>query len=90
MLNCLKMVKLDPDLTVNARINNDRYNFRSDMKVAVPKHRLTMVAKSPLVLPIKLFNKLPLSYKQIIKSAKIFVKTCLIENSIEEFVITHN
>ena len=63
------MGKLVPDLTVNARTNNDRYNFRSDMKVAVPKHRLTMVAKSPLVLPIKLFNKLPLSYRQI-KSEK--------------------
>ena len=61
------MVKLDPDITVNDRINNDRYNFISDMKVEVPKH--TMVAKSPLVLPIKLFNKLPLSYRQI-KSEK--------------------
>ena len=43
------MVKLDDDLTVNARINNDRYNFRSDIKVAIPKHiDLQWLQKVPL------------------------------------------
>ena len=78
------MVKLDSDLTINARINNNRYNFRSDMTVAVLKHRLTMVAKSPLVPPVKfkqLFNKLPFSYRQI-KSDLDQIK--------EEFLTTNN
>lgn len=91
ILKCVTMVKLDPDIINNIRDNHDRYNFRSNMQIAIPKHRLTLVAKSPLVLPIKIFNKLPVTYTKIstIKRFVAEVKKFLIDNpfySVEEFL----
>lgn len=62
---------------------NSHKNLRMNLNLLLPRHRLEKVADSPLVLPIKLYNKLPLSVKQI-ESVTIFknnIKKVLIKNA---------
>lgn len=35
LLKYMKMVELDPKIIINIRVDNDRYNFRSDFKIAI-------------------------------------------------------
>ena len=61
---CVHHVKCNPSEYVTSRDTNTNYNFRHNCKVTIPQHRLALVANSPLVLPIKLYNKLPLEIKK--------------------------
>lgn len=71
-LSC-KLSKLSSDILNNSYDKNDRLNLRSNIKIIIPKLRLTLVARTPIiVLPIKLFIKLLNSIKKI-SSMKNFV-----------------
>lgn len=59
------------------------YDLRMNLNISLPKHKLAKVANSPLVLPIKLYNKLPTEVKKIQKINKFrhLLMTNLVKNS---------
>lgn len=70
---------------------NSQYDFRVNLNLTLPKHRLAKVANSPIVLPVKLYNKLPTELKKIQKKGTFIslLKTTLIKNcfySIQDFL----
>ena len=44
------------------------YNLRLNYDMSIPQHRLSFVANSPLIFPIKLYNKLPASLRALGKA----------------------
>lgn len=65
ILACVDLIKSDPDQYVFTRDASVAYDLRQDYNIAIPRHRLTLVAKSAMVLPVKIYNKLPIAVKQV-------------------------
>ena len=70
LLNSVKCAKENSSVIGLARDVTDHYGLRQNFNLNIPKHRLSTVANSPLILPIKLYNKLPTVLKQISASRK--------------------
>lgn len=91
ILKCVHLIRADPTSCESTRDKNERYCLRADMNIKLPQHRLTSVAKSPLVLPIKLYNKLPIELKRISNPAGFHnaVKKLLVDGvyySVDEYL----
>lgn len=58
------------------------YNLRLNYDMTIPQHRLTFVANSPLILPVKLYNKLPASLRTLGKAKLV--------NSVKMLLLRHS
>lgn len=65
ILSCADHIKTNTSDYVVSRNKCSAYNFRVNHNRDIPQHKLTLTANSPLVLPAKIFNKLPMSLKQV-------------------------
>lgn len=83
ILNCLIYAKSNLNVFSLTRETNEHYHFRRNLNIDIPRHRLSAVAHSPLILPIKLFNKLPHEVKKLHHSNKFnnIVKGILLQNA---------
>ena len=83
ILNCVCYLKNNRDKFVINRTEINNYSLRPTYNIDIPHHRLALVANEPLIMSIKLFNKLPLSLKTL-TSNKVFknrVKIMLLKYS---------
>lgn len=91
ILHSVDHVRSNPVEYVVARDGCINYDLRHNLMVSIPYHRLSVIADSPLVLPVKLFNKLPMAVKQIQSKYKFkySVKDLLLKHSfysVKEFL----
>lgn len=71
ILNCVCYLNNNRDKFVTNRTEINNYSLRPTYNIDIPHHKLSLVANGPLIMPIKLYNKLPLSLKTL-TSNKVF------------------
>ena len=74
ILNCVCYLKNNRDKFVTNRTEINNYSLRPTYNIDIPHHRLSLVANGPLVMSMKLFNKLPWSLKTL-TSNRVFKNT---------------
>lgn len=91
ILNCVCYVRSHPDKFSRTRDANSPYNFRLNLNMVIPRHTMSASANGPLIMAVKLFNKLPIPLKLLptFNMFKSSVRNMLQKHSfysIEEFL----
>lgn len=91
ILSCVTYIKENPN-QFNSR-NDTSHNLRHNYNLNIPAHTLSIAAKGPKIMSVKLFNKLPIHIKKInvIHLFKREVKLLLLKYSfysVDEFLGT--